>query len=62
MLRPGHIMTTVCRLLREDDGPSATEYAILLALIVLVAVAAVRSIGTRMQGIYQSIDATMPTG
>ncbi len=62
MVRPGQIAATVRRLLREEDGPSATEYAVMLALIVLVAAAAIRSIGSRMQGIYESIDATIPTG
>ena len=31
--------------LTEDDGPTATEYAILLALIIVLAVVAIRSMG-----------------
>lgn len=48
------------RLLRQEDGPSATEYAILLAVIVLVAVAAIRGIGERMYAIYESVNSVMP--
>lgn len=57
----GKLTRTLSRLLREEDGPSATEYAILLALLVLVAMVAIRGIGERMFAIYQAINATMPT-
>jgi len=32
--------------LKEEDGPTAVEYAVMLALIVVVCIGAVRSIGT----------------
>ncbi len=44
----------------EDAGVSATEYAILLALLVLVAMGTVAGIGRSMQGIYDSIDQAVP--
>ena len=48
------------RFAREEDGPTATEYAIMLALIVLVAAAAIQGIGSRMTGIYDNINTVMP--
>ena len=42
--------------LEEEDGPTATEYAILLALLVLVAVATIGSIGSRVENIYAAIN------
>ncbi len=45
----------------SEDGPSATEYAILLALLVLVAVGAIRGIGERMINIYENIHCAIPT-
>lgn len=44
----------------SEDGPTATEYAILLALIVLVAVGAIQGIGERMMNIYENIDGAIP--
>ena len=35
------------RFLRREDGPTAVEYAVMLALIVIVCLTAIRSIGTR---------------
>jgi pilus assembly protein Flp/PilA len=34
------------RLVGSQDGPTAVEYAVMLALIVLVCVAAIRTLGT----------------
>ena len=50
------------RFWREEDGPTATEYAIMLVLIVLVAAATIQSIGERMFVIYENIDSVMPNG
>ena len=52
---------TLSRFLREERGPTATEYAILLALIVLVAAAAIQGIGERMLSIYDGINDAVPT-
>lgn len=42
--------------LESEDGPSATEYAIMLALIVLVSAGAIGMIGTKVQFVYQNIE------
>ena len=63
MMRRKYSIHTVGRQLSsEDEATSATEYAILLALLVLVAVAAIRGIGERMYNIYENIDTVMPSG
>ena len=53
------------RFLAEDDGPTVCEYAILLALIVVVAVGAVRYLGETMQTLYglvtESLNSSGPT-
>jgi len=46
-------------LLVQQDGPTASEYAILLALLVLVAVAAIGGIGSRVYNVYANIDAAV---
>ena len=62
MRRKSSIRIVGRRLASEDEATSATEYAILLALLVLVAVAAIRGIGERMYNIYENIDTVMPEG
>jgi Flp pilus assembly pilin Flp len=43
------------------EAVSATEYAILLALIVVGAMTAIRAIGERIYNIYGIIETTIPT-
>lgn len=38
-------MNCIWRFLRDDDGPTAVEYAVMLALIVLTAMSAIASVG-----------------
>ncbi len=49
------------RFLVSEDGPSASEYAILLALLVLVAMGTIQSVGEGMYAIYDNIEAAIPT-
>ena len=60
MRRKNSIKKRSRRLAFEERAASATEYAILLALLVLVAVAAIRGIGESMQAIYENIETVMP--
>ncbi|HOB75495.1 MAG TPA: Flp family type IVb pilin [Phycisphaerae bacterium] len=46
----------------SEDGPTATEYAVLLALIVVVSVGVIGSIGGRIAGLYAIIVAGLPEG
>ena len=45
----------------NEDGPTATEYAVMLALIILVAAATIQSVGSRMLDLYNEIDAHIVT-
>lgn len=48
-------------LVRRADGASATEYAIMVALIVLVAIVAIAGIGLRMETVYSIIEESTPS-
>jgi len=41
--------------MRDEDGPSGTEYAILLALLILGAMGTIAGVGSSMDGIYAAI-------
>lgn len=40
-------------LLREDDGPTAVEYAVLLALILMAVFLSVTAVGNSTSGLWQ---------
>lgn len=60
MLEPTIKRHRVRSFLMDEDGPSATEYAILLALIILVSVVAIQSVGESFSGIYYAIADQIP--
>jgi pilus assembly protein Flp/PilA len=41
------------RLLKEDDGPTAVEYAVLLALILMAVFLSVTAVGNSTSGLWQ---------
>ena len=49
----------VQRFLVSEDGPTAVEYAVMLALIIVVCIAAVGSIGTAANGKFGEVAAAM---
>lgn len=44
-MRP--FMQRVSRFVRSEDGPTAIEYAVMLALILLVCLVSIRTVGTQ---------------
>ena len=46
--------------LKSEDGPTATEYAVMLALIIIVALGAITGLGTTVQGIFTNVDTALP--
>ena len=45
----------VQRFLASEDGPTAVEYAVMLALIVIVCLTAIRSIGTNANTTFTNV-------
>jgi pilus assembly protein Flp/PilA len=48
------LLPHIRRLLREEDGPTAVEYAFMLALIIIVCLTAVKSIGTNAKTVFSN--------
>ena len=45
----------VKRFLRDEDGPTAVEYAIMMALIIVVCVTAVATLGTNSNNTFSYV-------
>jgi pilus assembly protein Flp/PilA len=50
----------VQRFLKSEDGPTAVEYAVMLALIVVVCLSTITTIGTRANSTFNSISNALP--
>lgn len=51
----GRCTQTVIAFLRNEDGPTAVEYAVMLALILVAIVAAVGNIGSTTSAMYNDL-------
>jgi pilus assembly protein Flp/PilA len=47
------------RLIVREDGPTAVEYAVMLALIVVVCLTAVKTIGTNAKATFSNVAASV---
>jgi pilus assembly protein Flp/PilA len=43
----------------REDGPTATEYAVMLALIIMVALTAITALGSRVSALFSEITTDM---
>lgn len=50
------LVTRVKAFLVSEDGPTATEYAVMLALIIVVAIAAVTLLGQSVTGVFTNVN------
>jgi pilus assembly protein Flp/PilA len=46
---------TVVRFLRAEDGPTAVEYAVMLALIIVVCIAAITTLGNNAKATFSNV-------
>lgn len=51
----GRFTKRVVAFLKKEDGPTAVEYAVMLALIIVVLVAAISNIGGTTNSMYNDL-------
>ena len=54
------ILRSMCAFLISDDGPTAVEYAVMLALIIIVAMTAIQILGTRTSTTFNNVAEQLP--
>ena len=52
-------ITKVQKFMKSEDGPTAVEYAIMLALIVIVCLTAIQAVGTAANTAFQNVTTQM---
>ena len=46
--------------LRSEDGPTATEYAVMLALIIVAAIGSIQLVGDKVSETFTNVEANLP--
>ncbi len=52
-------LLTVQKFVKSEDGPTAVEYAVMLALIVIVCLTAITSIGSKAATTFSNVAASI---
>ncbi|MBX3449940.1 MAG: Flp family type IVb pilin [Planctomycetaceae bacterium] len=52
-------VNSVKKFLVSEDGPTAVEYAVMLALIIIVCLTAVQAVGTSAKAKFEAVDAAL---
>jgi len=55
MFRLSQFSGYLVRFLREESGPTAVEYALMLALIVVVCIGSIQTLGTTANSTFQKV-------
>ena len=53
------MIANVRRFLVSEDGPTAVEYAVMLALILVACITIVTSLGTTVSGTFSKVNSTL---
>jgi pilus assembly protein Flp/PilA len=54
-----HTLKCVVEFLKREDGPTAVEYAVMLALIVVVCIAAITAFGAASNQTFSRVGSTV---
>jgi pilus assembly protein Flp/PilA len=50
-----HLRQSVVNFLRNEDGPTAVEYAVMLALIIVVCITAITALGSNANNTFSYV-------
>jgi pilus assembly protein Flp/PilA len=53
---------SLIRFVKAEDGPTAVEYAVMLALIIVVCIGAVTTLGNNAKATFNSVAASIGSG
>ena len=50
-----HVRSALVRFLQNEDGPTAVEYAVMLALIIVVCITAITAVGRNANATFTTV-------
>ena len=56
------MLSTFATFLKDESGPTAVEYAVMLALIIVVCITAVTALGSNANTTFGNVGAALPSG
>ena len=60
MIQGAEMMNLLRQFLISEDGPTAVEYAVMLALIIVVCIGAITALGTKVNTSFDATKTALP--
>ncbi len=57
-----NIQRKVIAFLNDENGPTAVEYAVMVALIIVVSIVAITTLGTKVSSTFSTTEKKITTG
>ena len=57
-----NITRSVVNFLKREDGPTAVEYAVMLALIIVVCIGTITALGNNANATFTTVKDALPSG
>ena len=54
------LVNSIKSFIREEEGATATEYAVMLALIIVISLAGISALGEKVSDVFVDIESAMP--
>ncbi len=56
------MLNRIKQFLVAEDGPTATEYAVMLALVIIVCIAGITLLGNTVNTVFSDVSGALPSG
>jgi len=56
------VVSSVVRFYKREDGPTAVEYAVMLALIIVVCLVAITALGSNANAVFSDVSLNAAAG
>ncbi|WP_145271903.1 Flp family type IVb pilin [Tautonia plasticadhaerens] len=56
------LVNRIRRFINNEDGPTAVEYAVMVALIAVAIIVTVQALGTNLNTTFQNVSDSLPSG
>ena len=53
---------SLVKFVKAEDGPTAVEYAVMLALIIVVCIGAITTLGQNANSTFEGVSGALPAG
>ena len=57
-----HFTKNLIQFLKAEDGPTAVEYAVMLALIIVVCIGTITALGNNANATFTTVKNALPSG